>query len=127
MTNVKGDILVMDDDNSFCEVMKQILTELNYSSTFVNSGKEAIRTYNESLEKKKPFDLVILDLKMDRGIDGEETANRLLQINPKIKIVISSGFSNIPIITDYKKHGIKAVLLKPYNMNKLKKLLNEII
>lgn len=117
----------MDDDTSFCEVMKEILTELGYNSIFVNSGEKAITFYKESLQIRKPYDLVILDLKMDKGFDGEETANRLLQINPKIKIVISSGFSNLPIITDYKKHRIKAVLLKPYNMNKLKILLNEII
>jgi len=127
LTTTKGVILVMDDDASFCEVMKEILTELGYNSTFVNSGEKAIASYKQSHQMKKPFDLVILDLKMDKGINGEETANRLLQINPKIKIVISSGFSNLSIITDYRKHGIKAVLLKPYNVNKLKKLLNEII
>ena len=125
MVNEKS-ILVMDDDESFCEVMKEILTELGYKSTFVKDGRKLLEKFNDS-KSKNNYDLVILDLKMGKGMSGEEVAKELLQNNSDVKIVLSTGFSNVPIISNYKEFGIKGVLLKPYNISKLKKLLEKIL
>ena len=125
MTDEKS-ILVMDDDESFCEVMKEILTELGYRSSFVNDGKRLLEKFNEA-KNRDNYDLVILDLKMGKGMSGEEVAKELLQNNSDVKIVLSTGFSNLPIIANYKEYGIKGVLLKPYNISKLKKLLEKVL
>ena len=125
MSNKK--ILLMDDDESFCEVMGGILTELGYSTTFVNDGEEAFNEYKKRKENKEKYSIVIMDLSVKEGMDGEEASKLLLEYDPEAIIIISSGYSSRPIIAKYKEHGLKGVLLKPYNLTQLKNVLDEYV
>ena len=117
----------MDDDQAFREVMKEILDALGYQSVFVTDGKEAVKQYKDARKANNVINAVILDLKINKGINGEEGAKLLLDFDPEAKIIISSGFSNHPIMQKPQDFGIQAVLLKPFGIATLQKILEKIL
>ena len=123
----KGKILVMDDDEMLREVLEIILERLKYDFTMTEDGEEAIKLYKQEKEKGTPFDAVIIDLTIPGGMGGKEAIEKLREIDPDIKAVVSSGYSSDPVMADYKKYGFSAVILKPYGMEELSKTLYDII
>ncbi|MBN2544421.1 MAG: response regulator [Spirochaetes bacterium] len=115
------DILMMDDDEMIRKISKKLLTYLGCNVTFAVDGNEAILKYKKSLDNNNPFDLVILDLTVKGGMGGKETIVHLLKINNKINAIVCSGYSNDPVISDYKKYGFKGVINKPFDIEDLKK------
>lgn len=77
--------------------------------------------------QKKPFDVVLLDLTIPGGTGGKETIRKLLEIDPHIKAIVSSGYSNDPIMSRYKEFGFKNVILKPYTISELSKALQDVL
>ncbi|MCK5405224.1 MAG: response regulator, partial [Desulfobulbaceae bacterium] len=108
-----GKILVMDDDDMVRNVTSEMLTTLGYEVETARNGVEAIKLYQQSSEAGKPYDAVILDLTIPGGMGGRETIEKLLAINPEIKAIVSSGYSNDPILSEYQKYGFCEVLVKP--------------
>ena len=117
----------MDDDQAFHEVLEEILDYLGYSSVFVCDGKKAAAMYEKALNSGKTFDLVIMDLKVEKGTNGEEGAKLILELDSNAKIIIASGQSNHPIMRRPKNYGIHSVLLKPFSMPTLEALLVKIL
>jgi CheY-like chemotaxis protein len=107
-------ILIVDDINRQCELAYRMLTKLNYSVSTVASGEEAI----EYLRKKKA-DLIVLDMIMDPGIDGLETYENILKLNPVQKAVIVSGFSESDRVKEAQRIGAGAYVSKPYVLERL--------
>ena len=98
------------------------------SSPISTSGSAAaIELYRQEREKGSPFDLVILDLSVPDGVGGKEASEKLHALNPEAKIVISSGFTNDPMLTDYASFGLSGVLAKPYRITEIKALLETMI
>ena len=62
---------------------------------------------------------MILDLTVPGRMGGKETIAQLLQIDPKVRAIVSSGYSNDPIMAEFQKYGFSAVVPKPYSLNKL--------
>lgn len=120
-------ILVMDDDVAFHEAMKEVLNCLGYSSNFVKNGEEALDIYKNAKESNKSFDVVIMDLRIEKGINGEEGAKLLLAYDPYAKIIISSGLGNHPMMVKPQDYGLQGVLLKPFGMPTLRTLLKQIV
>jgi PAS domain S-box-containing protein len=120
-------ILVMDDNEDILETLKTTLKELGYKVTLAKDGEEAIQLYRSSLHSKKPFDAVIMDLTIAGGMGGKETITWLKDIDPDVKAVVSSGYSNDPVIANYKDFGFKGVIRKPYRIQRLSQVLREVI
>ncbi|MBF0227488.1 MAG: response regulator [Desulfobacterales bacterium] len=120
-----GKILIMDDEESILRMVSRMLNSLGYEPYFSHDGDETIKIYQESLESEKPFDLLILDLTIPGGKGGAETIKRLLDINPNVKAVVSSGYSNDPVMANFKNYGFCEVLPKPYTRNQLMDLLRK--
>ncbi len=110
----EGSILVMDDEEMIRLLANQILSLVGYKVYLAANGSEAIELY----ESIKP-DLVILDLTIPAGMGGRETALRILEIDSDARIVISSGYSDDPILKDYREYGILDFLPKPYNAEEM--------
>jgi len=123
----KGKILIMDDEEEILELIGAILETLGYESYFAMNGKQAIKKYEEKMNSNNPFDAVILDLTIPGGMGGKETIKRLLKIDPSVKAIVSSGYSNDPVISDFIDFGFKAAIRKPFKIEKLSKVLNELI
>jgi len=121
-----GRILLMDDEESIRKVTKQMLSRLGYDSDFAKGGTEAIELYNRAIESGKPFDIVILDLTIKGGMGGVDTIKKLIEIDPQVRAVVSSGYSNDPAMTDFRKYGFIEALPKPYTMKDLSETLIKI-
>lgn len=119
----KGKILVMDDDNSLREVYAHLLTHLGYAPTVVSTGEEALSRYSQAKQTGTPFAAVIMDLTVPGAMGGREAVQRLLEIDPKAIAIISSGYSNDPVISNYRDYGFRDVIGKPFTAEKLSEVL----
>ena len=84
---------------------------------------EALNRYQEARASGTPVDAVIMDLTIPGGMGGEEAIQKLLAIDPEARAIVSSGYSNNPIMADYKKYGFSGVLAKPYKVAELSAVL----
>ena len=123
----KGNILLMDNDDMVRELATKMLETAGYSVTKANDGGEAIRLYREAMESGHPYDVVILDLTVPGGMGGKEAMKFLLKIDPNIKAIASSGYSNDSIMSEYKKYGFTAVIAKPYKVRELSEIVSKVI
>ncbi|OPY38696.1 MAG: response regulator of RpoS [Methanoregula sp. PtaU1.Bin051] len=123
----KGKVLLMDDEQVILDVTDEVLRFLGYDVMFTRDGAAAIDLYQQEQSKGNPFDLVILDLSVPEGMGGKEAFEKLHAYDPEAKIVISSGFTNDPMLTDYASYGLAGVLAKPYRITELKALLENMI
>ena len=111
----KGEsVLVVDDIAEQRDVAAGLLTRLGYEVHVVSSGEEAV----EYLKENKA-DILVLDMIMAPGIDGLETYRRVLEINPKQKAILVSGFSETDRVREAQKLGAGAYVKKPYLMEKI--------
>jgi CheY-like chemotaxis protein len=107
-------ILVVDDVKDQREIASKILERLGYQVESVGSGEEAI----EYLKQKAP-DLLVLDMIMTPGIDGLETYKRILEMNPRQKAVIASGYSETERVKEALQIGARSYIKKPYHLEKI--------
>ncbi len=114
-----GRILVMDDEIMIRNIAGRLLRFIGYEVVTVTSGDETILEYNNAMQKNKKFDVVVLDLTVAGGMGGKETIKRLKEIDPHVKAVVSSGYSDNPIMTDYRKYGFVDLIAKPYKIYEL--------
>ena len=120
-------ILFMDDEEILQELVSAMLSYLGYEVVCAADGVEAIEHYRRALADQRPFSAVMVDLTIPGGMGGFETVQRLRAIDPGVKAVVSSGYSNDPILANYKLHGFSGVIAKPYQMAELDKVLQEVI
>lgn len=115
----KGKVLVMDDDMMIRFLAENMLHDMGYEVKAVRNGEEAILLYQNEKTSGEPFDVVILDIKVCVGMGGKETINRLIQIDPGVKAIVSSGHHHDPLMTNFHEHGFRGVLPKPYDIRAL--------
>ncbi len=115
-----GKILIMDDEEHVRNVAGELLTALGHTPVFADRGEAALEAYRSALESGKPFDIVILDLTVRGGMGGDEALGKLLEIDPAVRAVASSGYSDATLAT-YQKHGFKTFLKKPYGIEELQR------
>ncbi len=120
----KGRILLMDDEELIRNIVGIMLRALGHEAEFAENGEEAIAKYREALSSGRRFDIVILDLTIRGGMGGEETTRELLSLDPEVKVVVSSGYSDSSLISEYKFHGFSACLAKPFGVDALKDILD---
>ena len=125
--NGKGNILVMDDEATVRETTKDILAHFGYEVVCAGDGTETINYYRKAKESGHPFDLVIIDLTIKGGMGGKEALDELIKFDPKVKSIVSSGYSNDPIMADFRKYGFCGFVTKPYKVEELIKTLNQVL
>jgi len=123
----KGKILIMDDKFFVRNAAMKALKMFGYEVKGVSKGEEAISLYKEEKNKGKPFDLIILDLTIPGGMGGEDTLKKLREFSPEIKAIVSSGYSDNPVMSEYKKHGFNAIVRKPYQYEELCEIVRKVL
>jgi CheY-like chemotaxis protein len=120
--NRRGKVLVMDDEDVIRSILSVMLLAFGYEAHLTADGREAIDSYAKAAEAGEPFDAVIIDLNIPGGMGGGETMQRLRQIDPDVKAIVSSGYE----MENYREQGFRAVLSKPYTVSGLRNVLNEV-
>lgn len=123
----KGKILLMDDEQIILDVTFEVLRFLGYDVMFAKDGGAAIELYRKEMNAGAPFDLVILDLSIPDGMGGKETIGHLREIDPGVKAIVSSGYTHDPAVMDFAGYGFSGKLAKPYKINDMKAVLEQLI
>ena len=124
---LKGRILLMDDEEIIRETASEALKEIGYQTDLALNGEEAVKLYQKASENDKPYDLVIMDLTIPGGMGGKETIKILTEYDPDVKAVVSSGYSNDPIMANFKAYGFCGVITKPYSVDEMAQTIHKII
>ncbi len=122
-----GNILLMDDDPLVRDITTEFLSFLGYTTTSVEDGREAIELYKTARQDGNPFDAVIMDLTIPGGMGGKEAIKELIAIDPQVKAIVASGYSNDPIMAQYEKYGFKGMIVKPYKIESMQELLRRVL
>jgi len=123
----QGRILLMDDQDMVRLGACQMLERLGYTPVATHDGEDAIRLYRDAMRSGEPFDAVILDLTVPQGMGGKATIKKLLATDPEAIVLISSGYVHDPLVTEHVRHGFRGVLLKPYDLAELGKVLHAVL
>ncbi|MHB8810136.1 MAG: hybrid sensor histidine kinase/response regulator [Desulfobulbaceae bacterium] len=119
-------ILFMDDEEMLRNVTRSMLESLGYEVETACNGEEAIQLYTAAKEAGLPFGVVIMDLTIKGGLGGRETIKRLRKFDPDVRAIVASGYSNDPVMANFRKHGFLDALNKPYQVRDLEKSLEGI-
>lgn len=122
-----GKILVMDDEEPVRHLACSMLRQFGYDPLPVKDGAEAVKHYQQAKSSGEPFKAVIMDLTIPGGMGGREALQRIRQADPKVRAIVSSGYSNDPVMSAYQEHGFKGVVEKPYTVEELGRVLHDVV
>jgi PAS domain S-box-containing protein len=118
-----GRILVMDDEEALRKLLAQILERLGYEVECAREGAEAIELYQRAVDSGHCFDAVLLDLTIAGGMGGKEVASRLREVDDSVILIVSSGYSNTPVMSEFRSYGFDDVISKPWTPVQLSEVL----
>jgi CheY-like chemotaxis protein len=122
-----GRILVIDDEQTVRRSAGTILNRFGYEVKLTKDGAEGIRVYEEAMKEERPFDLVILDLTIPGGLGGQKTMEKLKKMDPVVKVIVSSGYSDDPVLAKFHDFGFSEVLAKPYKADDLVEVIHRVL
>ena len=114
-----GRILLMDDEETIHRTVGTMLKVIGYDVKSVCDGNEALQVYTAALESGSPFNIVIMDLTIPGEMGGKEAAGKLLEIDPTAHVLVSSGYSQDPVMANYADYGFAGRLPKPVDIEEL--------
>lgn len=120
-------LLVMDDDDTLLILFKAVLTQLGYEVETARDGGEAIALYGTSMAEGRSFDAVLLDLTVTGGIGGLEAAAKLKELDPQSRLIVSSGYSDAPVMSEFRAYGFDAVIPKPWTVPEISSVLRRVL
>ena len=121
-----GRVLVMDDEKPVRKVLQEMLEMLGCTVECSVNGDEAVDLYRKRKEEGMPYAAVIMDLTIPGGRGGKDAVADLLALDPKVKTIVSSGYAADPVMAHYQEYGFSAVLVKPYRLQELSRVLREL-
>ena len=116
-------ILIMDDELNILHAVGEMLTCYGYRVVLTTDGAEAIILHKQAMMSNEPFDAIIMDLTVPGGMGGQEAIAQLRDFDPQVKVVISSGYADDPIMAHYEQYGFVGVVTKPYKIDELNEVL----
>jgi PAS domain S-box-containing protein len=120
-------ILVMDDEELILSLLEAFLSDAGHIVTAVKDGTAAIAAYQQALIIGQPFDVVLMDLIVPSGMGGQEALAAILQLDPNVKALVSSGYLNHPVTSHYRQYGFKAAISKPFDLAQLSSILYAVV
>jgi CheY-like chemotaxis protein len=127
MSTGNGKILIMDDEEIIREVAGEMLKHFGYEVEFAKDGAEALEKYANAMKSGTSFDAVIMDLTIPGGMGGKEAVKKLIEIDPDVKAIVSSGYSSDPVITNFRQHGFAGIITKPYQVSELNEQVKNVL
>jgi two-component system cell cycle sensor histidine kinase/response regulator CckA len=122
-----GRVLVVDDEEAIRALVEFTLTRLGYEVTQAATALEGVNIYREKLEAGERFDAVILDLTLPGGMGGKEALKKLIEIDPTVNAIVSSGYATDATMSRYQDFGFRGVIAKPYEAAELGQIVHDVI
>ncbi len=120
-----GRVLVMDDEQTVRDVAVGLLRSLGFETDAAEHGEAALERYRRALAEGRRFDAVILDLTVRGGMGGAETMRRLLEVDPAVTAIVTSGYADSALLSSHREHGFRSALKKPFLLRDLERALDE--
>jgi CheY-like chemotaxis protein len=117
----------MDDEPEILGFLQLALKRVGYDADIAREGQEALRLYQEAARSQQPFLAVIMDLTVPGGMGGKEAIRVFREFDPHVRAIVSSGYSNDPVMADFRRYGFAGVVPKPYQLSELARVLREVI
>ena len=121
----KRKVLIMDDEEIVRDVASRMIKHIGYEVKVAKDGAEAIALYEQAQESQFPFNVVILDLTVPGGMGGKEAIEKLIELDPQAKAIVSSGYSTDPVMSNFREYGFSSVVSKPYKIEELREALHK--
>jgi CheY-like chemotaxis protein len=122
-----GNILIMDDEVQIRKVLGEMVETCGYSYQAVPDGEQALKVFHQAQDIGEPFSAVILDLTIPGGLGGKEVVKELLTLDPQLRAIVVSGYSNDPVLANYADYGFKGRVAKPFNLVDLSVVLSSVL
>ncbi len=122
-----GRILVVDDEEAIRALMEFTLSHFGYEVVGAESALQGIECYREALLQSNRFDLVILDLTLPGGMGGKDALRKLIEIDPMVTAIVSSGYAMDATMSRYEDFGFRGVIAKPYEASELSRTVCEVL
>ncbi|MCD6430483.1 MAG: response regulator [Deltaproteobacteria bacterium] len=119
--------MIMDDEEMVREVVQEILFRRGYEVLSAKDGHEALELYQEAKEAGAPIDLIIMDLTIPGGMGGKDAVEKIHELDPQAKVIVSSGYSNDPVMANFGEYGFLGAMVKPFQMQELVEIISKII
>lgn len=113
-----GHILIIEDNRIIAQTLSELLGMHGYRVDWAEEGAKGLKLYQRGMIYDK-YDAVIMDLIIPGGMGGRETILEMQKLDPNVKAIVISGYSNDPVMADYKKFGFRAAFPKPFNIKEL--------
>jgi CheY-like chemotaxis protein len=123
----KWKVLVMDDEDLVRDMAIGMLEHLGFEARGARDGREAIGMYKDADMEGTPFDLAVMDLTVPGKMGGKEACARLLGMYPDAKVIVCSGYSSDPVMSDHAGYGFLGMLGKPFHMEELKRVVEQVL
>ena len=122
-----GRILFMDDERPIRQTAALLFKRLGLDAVCVEHGEAAIREYTDAKTGGRPYSIVVLDLTIPGGMGGAETMAKLRELDPQVCGIVSSGYSDDPVLANYRQHGFRAIIRKPYEALEVAAVLAQVL
>ena len=123
----EGRVLVVDDEGIVRRSVGEVLKRLGYEVGAAKDGREGLERYERAREEGCPFDVVIMDLTIPGELGGKKTVGRLRELDPGAKVIVSSGYSDDPVMSRFREYGFDGVLVKPYKVADLAEVIRNVL
>lgn len=120
-------VLILEDEPLIRQLIVQHLKNAGCEVTQTSDGAETVARYHESVAQGQPYDLLVMDLSIPGGMGGAAAMEKIRQIDPGVRAIVSSGYSDDPVMSRYLDYGFRAVLPKPYQPQELRELVEELL
>jgi signal transduction histidine kinase/CheY-like chemotaxis protein len=122
-----GRILVMDDEEAVRKLLSRMLKRLGYEVESAGDGAEAIVLFEKAQSSGRGFDAVLLDLTVPGGTGGMDVVTKLREISPSAKLIVSSGYSDAPVMSEFRKYGFDEMIPKPWTAAQISDVLKRVL
>lgn len=118
-------VLLMDDEEIVRLATCRMLEQLGHTVETATDGRDAIAKYDAAMRRGKPFDVAIMDLTVPGGMGGKEAVGYVLALDPSARVLVTSGYSSDPVLSECAKHGFAGHLAKPFTLKELAEALQQ--
>src|SRR5437773_8233576 len=122
-----GRVLIVDDEEPIRALVEFTLSRLGYQVTAAATALEGVNIYRQKFEAGERFEAVILDLTLPGGMGGKEALKKLIEVDPTVNAIVSSGYATDATMSRYQDFGFRGVIAKPYEAAELGKIVHDVI